>query len=101
MNFIKKQIFICYCWRFGLDWSLLRNGRSTYLWVYSKTKGHLPCRVLFWPSCRFECQNYQYVTNDTFCLTLINITCLLTYCSFYSQSQTVLQTADNNLISIT
>jgi len=30
MDFIKKQIFICYCWRFGLDWSLLRNGRSTY-----------------------------------------------------------------------
>jgi len=28
MKFIKKTTFISYCWRFGLDWSLLRNDLS-------------------------------------------------------------------------
>jgi len=28
MKFIKKQPFIDYCWRFGFDWSLRRNGLS-------------------------------------------------------------------------
>jgi len=28
MKFNKKQPFINYCWHFGFDWSLRRNGLS-------------------------------------------------------------------------
>jgi len=30
MKFINKTTFICNCWRFGLNWSLLRNGLSNH-----------------------------------------------------------------------
>jgi len=28
MKFVTKTPFVDYCWRFGLDWSLRRNGLS-------------------------------------------------------------------------